>query len=47
MRRNTRRLRIDDLILALVLIRVGQELGSGGRLAVAVRALIDALLILR
>ena len=36
--------RMDALIRALVLIRFGQEIGSGGRLATTLASFIDALL---
>jgi hypothetical protein len=36
--------RWNELIRTLLLIRLGQELGQGGPLAVAVRDFLDALL---
>jgi len=36
--------RMDALIRALVLIRFGQEIGSGGRVAATLAAFVDALL---
>jgi hypothetical protein len=38
------RKRMDALIRALVLIRFGQEIGSGGRVAATLAAFVDALL---
>ena len=35
---------MDAIIRALVLIRFGQELGSGGRIASAIRDIVDALM---
>lgn len=40
----SRRRTWDHLIVALVLIRLGQELGQGGTAAVAVRDFLDCLL---
>lgn len=34
----------DNMIVALVLIRLGQELGQGGAAAIAVRDFLDCLL---
>lgn len=36
--------RMDALIRAMVLIRFGQEIGSGGRVAATLAAFVDALL---